>query len=126
MAGVTGPSDRFTEVWDSRASRHLTSCRERLWNYVAIKPRDFKSANGGSFETIGKGDMLLKVPGPRNTTLEVVVQDVLYSPNVGVTLIAISKVACSGRLVVFTEKECQILNGKGKVMGVIPQSNGLY
>jgi hypothetical protein len=96
IAGVTGSSDRNTEIYDSGASRHITPCKERLLNYQSIAPRDFKSADDGKFQAIGKGDMLLKVPSPRNTTLEVLLKDVLYSPRVGVTLIAVSKVTCNG------------------------------
>jgi hypothetical protein len=126
VAGVTGSSDRNTEIYDSGASRHITPCKEKLINYESIVPRDFKSANNGNFQAIGKGDMLLKVPGPRNTTLEVLLKDVLYSPRVGVTLIAISKVAQHGHSVVFTERYCKILSSKGKVLGIIPQCCGLY
>jgi hypothetical protein len=120
VAGITGSSNRNTEIYDSGASRHITPYKERFINYEPIV-RDFKSVDHGNFQAIGKRGMLLKVLGSQNTTLEVLLKDVLYSPQVGVTLIAISKVAQHGRSVVFTERYGKVLSSKGKVLGNSPE-----
>jgi hypothetical protein len=99
---------------DSGASHHITPCKERLINYEPIVPWNFQSTKNSNFQTIGKGDMLLKVPGPRNMTLKVLINGILYAPQVGITLMATSKVVQHVHIVLFTDRYCKVLISKGK------------
>ena len=61
--------------------------------------------------------MILTISGPRNTTFEIVEKDVLYSPHIGVTLIAISKLTQNGYMALFTADALRILDKNKKVIG---------
>ncbi|KAJ7692753.1 hypothetical protein B0H17DRAFT_933795, partial [Mycena rosella] len=50
------------EIYDSRASVHMTPSRHRLSNYRAIKPRGIIAANNQTLKAVGMGDMHVEVP----------------------------------------------------------------
>ena len=53
-------------------------------------------------------------------------RDVLYCPNLGLTLVSVSKMAADGYTVVFKSSVCRILDRAGKAIGQVEASNGLY
>src|SRR5260370_19606267 len=54
-------------------------------------------------------------------------KDMLYGPDIGLTVISVSKIANAGYRVLFEGKPCKIKDPEGKIVGKIPKStNGLY
>ena len=89
-----------TEIYNSGASSHMTGFKEDLKNFRPIPTKDVNATNG-KFQVVGMGDMEIKVPGPRKTMLKVVLEDVLYAPNMIVTLVSIGKMAEKGKTIIF-------------------------
>jgi hypothetical protein len=87
--------------------------RKRLLDYVEIEPKEITAADSdkGKFRAIGLGYIKITLPnGPRNTSAKMLLEDVLYAPKLGVTLVSISRVAGSGYTGVFHGDECKMLN----------------
>jgi hypothetical protein len=115
-----------TEIYDSGASRHMTPYRSKLINYIEIQPKEITAADKGTFKAIGRGDMRIKIPGPKGTSAEILLKDVLYAPHLSVSLISISKICTAGGAVMFRNDFCRIYNQKKKLIGEIKVANGLY
>src|ERR1700722_2663902 len=115
-----------TELYDSGASRHMTPYRDRLENFVSIVPRPISAANMLSFSAIGRGDMWIDVPKEGGKSTKVLLKDVLYAPDISVTLISISKIASAGFKVLFERSLMKISNAKEKLVGEISVDGGLY
>jgi hypothetical protein len=58
--------------------------------------------------------------------MEVMLQEVLYCPNLGYTLISLARCDAAGYSVVLKDKLCSIKDRKGHVIGQIPQQCCLY
>ncbi|KAH7917350.1 hypothetical protein BV22DRAFT_991660, partial [Leucogyrophana mollusca] len=56
------------ELFDSGASRHMSSYRDRFIDYTPIPPKPIIAADKRTFEAIGKGDILIELPNGKNTT----------------------------------------------------------
>jgi hypothetical protein len=60
-------------------------------------------------------------------TLQVLLQDVLHAPDIGLTVMSISHIANARNSMSFEGQECKIQNKNRNVIGRIPTSmNGLY
>jgi hypothetical protein len=59
-------------------------------NYVSIIPKPIGAAGSTSFDAIGCRDMWIDVPTGNGEFGKVMLKNVLYTPNVGLTLISIS------------------------------------
>ena len=61
------------------------------------------------------------------STTPIILRDALHAPNIGITVISISRIAKAGYRVLFTGNRCKIHNKNEKVIGDIPVSdNGIY
>lgn len=112
-------------LFDSGATRHMSSYRDKFTNYVEISPRSIKAADDHVFKAVGKGDMHVNLPNGAGST-RVLLRDVLYAPTMGVTLVSISRITAAGTAVVFKDDVCRISRADGTTVAVIPRSNGLY
>ena len=113
-----------TELYDSGASRHMTAYRNRLVNFVSIAPKSIAAADKRYFQATGKGSLRIKIPNGKTTT-SILLTDVLYCPQMGLTLVSISKLADAGFHSHFASR-CKIFDAKDKVIGDVPRRNGLY
>ena len=113
-----------TELYDSGASRHMTAYRNRLENYVSIVPKPIAAADKRFFQATGKGNLRIKIPNGNSTT-SILLTDVLYCPDMGLTLVSISKLADAGFQSLFGTR-CKIFDQKRKVIGEVPRRSGLY
>ena len=78
------------------------------------------------FYTIGTGDLRISVPNGESFTT-VLLRNALHAPEMGTTIISISRITKAGYSVTFDASTCKIRNPSGKLIGIIPQStNGLY
>ena len=107
-----------TELYNSRASRHMSSYRDHFKNYISIPPKPITAADKHHFQAIGKGDLQIKIPNGNNLTT-ILLKDVLHCPDMGLTLVSISKIAAAGCKIVFGSLACKIYDSKNKVIGQI-------
>ncbi|KJA13862.1 hypothetical protein HYPSUDRAFT_100794, partial [Hypholoma sublateritium FD-334 SS-4] len=50
------------DLYDSGATRHMSSARHRLLNFVEITPKPISAADNRSFDATGMGDMIVYLP----------------------------------------------------------------
>ena len=94
--------------------------------YHPIPPHAITAANKRTFYAVGMGDLQIQVPNG-DTLTPFLLQDTLYAPNMGVTIVVINRIAKAGYSVAFKDDSCKIKDEDGTVVGSIPASmNGLY
>jgi hypothetical protein len=115
-----------TELYDSGASRHMSPFRDRFVSYRTIPPRAITAADKRVFYAIGVGDLRVEVPNGKSST-SVLLRDALHAPDMGLTVVSISRITGAGHTVSFEGKSCKIRNKAGVLIGDIPASaSGLY
>ena len=78
------------------------------------------------FYAVGAGDIQIEVLNGA-TTSNVLLKDTLPTPEIGVTIVMISRIAKAGNSVCFTGNFCKIKNRNGNVIGcILKNANGLY
>jgi Pol polyprotein, beta-barrel domain/gag-polypeptide of LTR copia-type len=95
------------EVYDSGCTRHITPYREAVTDFKAISPKSFQAANKQSFNAVGTGEMVIDVPNGV-TTSQLRLTEVLYSPEVGYTLVSVGKLDEAGFTLSFADGKCVI------------------
>lgn len=90
------------ELYDSGASRHMSSYREKFVTYNPIPPKPITTADKRTFDAVGKGDMYIYLPNGKAHS-RVLLKDVLYAPRMGVTLISISRLDQAGYAALFRD-----------------------
>jgi hypothetical protein len=98
----------------------------RIFNYVETKPVPIITADKRPFHAIGKGDMYVYLPNRDKSNSRILLKDVLYAPDMGITLVSISRIAGTGATVVFTGNVCRIYSKDREVIGEIKVKGGLY
>jgi len=115
-----------TELFDSGCTTHMTPYRDELENFKEIPPKLFRAANEQDFKAVGKGELVVEVPNGVDVS-ELKLTEVLYSPEVGYTLISIGRLDESGFKFEFGDGKCKIFSPDGEKMGEIAKlSRGLY
>ena len=118
--------DTATELYDSRASKHMSPFRDHFTSYKEISLCVITAADKRVFYAIGTGDLKIEVPNGESLT-PILLRDVLHAPDMGITIVSISHIAKAGYVVTFKNNSCQIKDKSDKVIGTIPASqNGLY
>ena len=115
-----------SELYDSGASRHMSPFRDRFINFVSIVPKPIAAANKVSFDAMGREDVWVDVPMPAEKSSRVLLKDVLYTPDIGVTLVSISRIAATGHQVHFVDSTMKIFNSAKKLVGEVQVKGGLY
>ena len=88
------------EVYDSRCTTHISPYLEDLENFTEISPRPFCAVNKQSFKATGKGQMTIDVPNGLETS-KLQLMEVLYSPEVGYTLVSVGNLDDNRFMVTF-------------------------
>ena len=117
--------NKIVELYDSGTTRHLSPYREKFTTYRDIPPKPINAANCQKFNATGVGEMVIEVPNGVDAT-KMRLTEVLYSPEVGFTLVSIGKIDDAGYTSAFGNGQCQILDGNGIVVGTFPKAKGLY
>lgn len=126
LVNVAGKQDGVkTELYDSGASHHMSPYQHHFLNYVSIVPKSITAADKHCFQAIGKGDLRIHVPKGRSMTT-ILLKDVLHCPDMGLTLISISKAAAAGFPSLFRGLTCRIFNKRNKLIGEVKARNRLY
>ena len=73
-------------IYDSGATAHMSPRRDSFIDFRRIEPRGVKAADKTVFMATGLGRMQINVPNGKDTTA-VTLQDVLYCPDLGYTLV---------------------------------------
>jgi hypothetical protein len=114
-----------TELYDSGATRHMTPYRDLLENYMAIIPKSINAVNKHTFQAVGRGNLTAQVPNGGSATT-IMLKDVLYAPDITVTLISVSRIDTTGYSALFEGGACTIRDRNQKVVGRILLYGGLY
>ena len=114
------------ELYDSGSTQHLSLYCSQFTSYYNIPVQPFTVANQQSFDATGTGDMVIKVLDGVNTP-KLALTEVLYSPEIGYTLISVGCLDEAGYSTTFEQGRCKIHSSDGKHVGTIPKSSkGLY
>src|SRR5271155_1901746 len=70
--------------------------------------------------------MYVYLPNEDSSPPRVLLKNVLYAPDMGVTLVSISRIAAAGSIVVFAGDTCRIYDKEWKIIGRIKVKGGLY
>jgi hypothetical protein len=103
----------------------MSPYQDHLENYVSITPKSTTVADKKYFLAIGKGDLHIKILNSSSTTT-ILIKDVLYCPDMGLTLVLIAKITNAGYKVIFQGNTCMIYNSKDKIIGRINAIIRLY
>jgi hypothetical protein len=105
----------------------MSPYRHKFINYFSIQKRVLTAADGGTFDTVGKGDMHVMLPNGKSST-KILLKDVLYTPKMGLTLISIGKIDIAGFASLFHKGNLTVFTcGKKKrKLATILLKNGLY
>lgn len=114
------------EVYDSGTTRHISPFREDLEKFSTISPKTFRAANKQNFSAVGMGELVVNVPNGANSS-KLRLTEVLYSPEVGYTLVSIGRLDENGFSANFSGGKCIITGPDGKRVGEVPKNcRGLY
>jgi hypothetical protein len=106
------------ELYDSRASRHMSPFGKRFANYKSILPCPITTADKRIFYAVGMGDLRIEVPNGESST-PIVLKDVLHALDMGITIVSVSWITRSGCKVVFDVDICRIFNRAGNPIRAI-------
>ena len=110
------------ELYDSGCTNHISPYKDQFENFQSIVPRHFRAANKQTFSMIGKGELVIDVPNGDGCT-QLRLHDVLYSPEVGYTLVSVGRLDEAGFTVIFGGGKC-IVRGEDDVeVGVVPRTS---
>jgi hypothetical protein len=104
----------------------MSPFHDKFINFVSIVPKPISTANKVSFDAMGRGDMWVDVPMPKGELSKVLLRDMLYAQDVGVTLVSISRITAANYEVNFAGTLMQIRNGNKKLIGEVAVKGGLY
>jgi hypothetical protein len=126
VAGTEASRKAESDLYNSGASRHMTHFCHQLINYTKIESRPITAADKHVFHAIGKGDMHIQIPNGKTCTT-VLLKDVLYAPDMGLTIISISCVAAARFAALFCANFCHIFDPKQRrIRHIHVTTNGLY
>ena len=103
----------------------MTPHKDLLSNYVSITPNPINATNQLTFQAVGHGDLTIHIPNEGHTS-NIMLQDVLYARNIGITLVSIGLIDEAGYSMTFQWGMCTICNDYSHIIGKIPRCNGLY
>ena len=113
------------KIYDSGCSKHLTPYRDALENFIEIPPKTFQAANKQTMSAVGMGEMMIDIPNGADIS-QLRLTEVLYSPEVGYTLVSVSRLDEKGFEITFLGGTCSIKGPDGKRVGAMPKMKGLY
>jgi len=90
-------------IIDSGASRHLTTRRELLEDYINRLPTSIMIGNGKDINAIGQGNITLQTISGM-----ISLSGVLYVPDIGSNLLSVASIVDQGFHVEFTRTGCSV------------------
>lgn len=117
------PSSARSELYDSGCSRHISPYRDDFSDFKSIPPKSFRAANKQKFDAVGTGSITVDVPNGVDVN-SLHLTEVLYSPEVGYTLISMGKLDDHGFSATFADGKCTIRGPDGDPVGEVPKTKG--
>jgi hypothetical protein len=106
--------------------KHISPYRDDINNFVEIPPKPFHSANKVKFSAVGMGEMMIDVPNSADIS-QLQLMEVLYSPEVGYTLVFIGQLDEKDFSATFSGRKCILTRPDGSRVGMVPTNcHGLY
>jgi hypothetical protein len=115
------------ELYDSSVMQHLSPYCEDFTTYWTLEPPLYlNAANKQQFPAVGMGSMVIHAPLGA-TSSEITLENVLYAPAVGYTLISLGTLDLLGYHMSINAGELEITSPAGSVVACIPRMvHGLY
>jgi hypothetical protein len=113
-----GHGQAHGELYDFRASRHMSPFGKKFTNYKSILPCPITATDKQIFYAVGTGDLRIEVPNGKSFT-PIVLKDVLHAPDMGIMIVSISRITWSSCKVVSDVDVCHIFNKVGNHIGAI-------
>jgi hypothetical protein len=113
-----GHGQAHGELYDFRASRHMSPFGKKFTNYKSILPCPITATDKRIFYAVGTGDLRIEVPNGKSFT-PIVLKDVLHAPDMGIMIVSISWITWSSCKVVSDVDVCHIFNKVGNHIGAI-------
>jgi len=104
------------EIYNSGCSKHLTLYCDTLENFAEIPPKTFQAANKQTMSAVGMGKMIIDIPNGANIS-QLRLTKVLYSLEVGYTLVSVGQLDEKGFEITFLGSKCSIKGPDGKCVG---------
>lgn len=104
---------KCVNLYDSGPTEHLSPYRDQFVTYHDIPLRLFAVANKKDFHMVGTGEMVVEVLNSVDI-LQLRLTEVLYSPEIGYTLISIGCLDDAGFSTTFGQGWCEIQNSNGE------------
>ena len=121
--GISSPSI----IIDCGASSHFTPNRDKLSDYQELATLPIRAADGRTFAAHGRGNMKILLPmGKNRKPTNVTLTNVYYSPHLAFTLVSCTRMTRLGYKVSLKGSECTIYSPTNRVIGIIPETRGLY
>ncbi len=115
------------KLYDSGALHHISPFWHCFVTYQPITPQPISAADKRVFYAIRTGTLQIEVPNGPSPAMPILLWEALHVPDIGATVVSISRIAKAGYTVLFNGSTCKIQNKNAKVIGQIPISqNGLY
>src|SRR5271168_2704740 len=112
----------MAELYDSGCTNHISPYKSQFENFQCTTPRHFRAANKQTFSTTGTGELVVDVPNGSGRT-QLRLQGVLYSAEVGYTLVSIGRLDEAGFTVSFGGGKCVLVGEDGVEVGVVPKTS---
>jgi len=119
LVGVGNVDLPRAEIYDSGCSKHLTLYCNALKNFIEIPPKSFRAANKQNITAVRMGEMTINVPDGADVS-QLKLTEVLYSPEVGYTLVSVGRLDEKGFEVIFSGGKCTIKGPNGEHVGAVP------
>jgi len=94
----------------------MSPYRAQFITYRDIEPQAIAVADKRLFYAQGMGDLHITVPNGESST-PMLLKDVLYAPDMGLTIVFINRIAKAGHTVTFEGETCKIKGKEGKIIG---------
>jgi hypothetical protein len=119
-------NEHTIELYDSGSTRHISQFKELFDTLSTIPPKTFMAANKQLFNAVGIGEMIIEIPNGVEVS-KLHLTEVLYSAEVGYTLISIGCLDELGYSATFADRKCTLRDPAEDIIGQIPKSSkGLY
>ena len=96
---------------DSGATCHITSRKEVFLNLDGKHREKIGVANGQTLLVVGRGTVLMNFKNENDDTIKIRIDDVLYAPQVGGSLLSVRRLIKKGFKINFTDDKCEIQSG---------------
>jgi hypothetical protein len=114
------------ELLDSGCTCHISPYKDDFVLLKDVPPKPFRAANKQRFCATGEGELTIEMPNGAVPS-QLHLSEVLYSPEVGYTLISVGKLDDLGFDIRFRDGACTIRAPDGTQVARVPKdSSGLY